>query len=109
MIRLGRENVSVDPSVEGSTIGFVQNRESEVRSEMTILTSRHLAEQVVDALGPESFLSSGSGSGAAGLFGLLSSLRLGSVADDRDQAVKTFTENLTVEAERRTNVIHVYF
>lgn len=109
LIRLGRENVSVDPSVEGTAIGFVHDRESEVRSEITILTSRPLAELVVDALGPEFFLGPDTGSGTAIALGFLEALRAGSPSDDRGRAVKKFADNLTVEAERRTNVIHVYF
>ena len=57
MLRLGRENVTLDPTVPaGPLISVAQNRESELKSEIEILTSRDLIEKVVDAIGPAKFL-----------------------------------------------------
>jgi len=56
LIRLGRENLSVDPSVSGPTLYSSRDRVNEVNSELAILGSRALAEQVVDTLGAETFL-----------------------------------------------------
>lgn len=50
LLRLGRENLSVDPAVTGPTLGALSNRDAEGKTELAILTSRRLAENVVDAL-----------------------------------------------------------
>ena len=58
LVRLGRENVSLDPTAAtGQTVNLSQNRENEIKSEMEILTSQALAEMVVDTIGYEAFLS----------------------------------------------------
>lgn len=57
MIRIGRENVSLDPTATtGQVISIGQSRDSEINSELEILKSRELAGKVVDALGSKSFL-----------------------------------------------------
>jgi uncharacterized protein involved in exopolysaccharide biosynthesis len=56
LIRIGRESLSVDPSVSGPTLYSSRDRENEVNSELSILTSRAIAEQVVQRLGAEVFL-----------------------------------------------------
>ena len=57
LVRIGRENVSLDPTATtGQIISIGQSRESEINSELEILKSRELAEKVVDAMGPKAFL-----------------------------------------------------
>lgn len=51
-IQLGRESISVDPSVVGPMAGVRSDRQSELNSEVSALKSRLLAEQTVDDLGP---------------------------------------------------------
>lgn len=51
LIRLGRENFPGDPSVPGAMVNVTQDRTSEVKSEVAILSSHYLAEKVVDAIG----------------------------------------------------------
>jgi len=47
LVRLGRENVSLDPTATtGQVISIGQSRESEMNSEMEILKSRELAEHI---------------------------------------------------------------
>ena len=58
LIKIGRENVSLDPSVSGPIVGMQQSRENEVKSELAILTSRYLAERVVETVGAEALLGS---------------------------------------------------
>lgn len=58
LVRLGRENVSLPPTAAtGQMLNISQTRENEIKTEMEILTSRGLAEKVVDAIGYKSFLS----------------------------------------------------
>ena len=71
LVRLGRENVALDPV---TTLGHEQmvsvpsSRESEINSVVEELNSRYLIEKVVDAVGPETILdptASGSASESA--------------------------------------------
>ncbi|MHC4752286.1 MAG: GumC family protein [Planctomycetota bacterium] len=53
MLRLGRESVTLDPTVTtGQIIPVGRSRESEIISELEILKSRILLEKVVDTIGP---------------------------------------------------------
>lgn len=59
LVRLGRENVSLDPTATtGPVITLGQQRENEIKSELEILNSKELVEKVVDAIGPQAFLES---------------------------------------------------
>ncbi len=61
-VRLGRENVRLDPTTtmgQASMISIPNSRESEIKSIVEILKSRAIAEKVVDALGPERILGEG--------------------------------------------------
>jgi uncharacterized protein involved in exopolysaccharide biosynthesis len=58
-VRLGRENVRLDPTATlGQTpvMTIPESRESEINSVVEILKSRAMAEKVVDAIGPEVIL-----------------------------------------------------
>jgi uncharacterized protein involved in exopolysaccharide biosynthesis len=66
LVRLGKESVGLDPTASmGHTIGVEGNRENEINSEIEILSSRVLFEDVVNRLGHETILTSGAGSGGA--------------------------------------------
>jgi len=107
LIRRGREDVSVDPSVEGTSVALVQNLESEVHSELAILKSQQLAEQVVNKIGASAFLAH-SGE-RVGLRWLLSMGRFSSEQRSFERTVKAFVENLAVEVERKSRIITVSF
>ena len=63
LMRLGRESVSLDPTATtGKTVAVSQNRESQINSEIEILKSRELVEQVVTELERESAQDSSEGS-----------------------------------------------
>ncbi|HQH70867.1 MAG TPA: Wzz/FepE/Etk N-terminal domain-containing protein, partial [bacterium] len=63
LIRLGRENMAVDPGVVGPALQLVQDRENQVNSELSILRSRSIAEKVVDKIGEQAFVPPASGMG----------------------------------------------
>lgn len=53
LVKLGRENVTLDPTVTmGEFVSVNMDRDSEVNSEIEILNSSELAEKVVDVIGP---------------------------------------------------------
>ena len=96
LIRVGRESLSMDPSVLGPTIGLSQNRENEINSELGILTSSFLAGVVVDEIGPDLIL------------GRRQSDRESS-PDVRVEAMDAFSENLDVTVEERSHIINLTF
>ena len=54
LLRLGRENVAIDPTAATGEVLHVQtNRDSEMKSILGILSSREIAKDVVGALGAE--------------------------------------------------------
>ena len=56
LIRVGRETVSMDPSVLGPAMNVMQERSNEINSEIGILTSPYLIEQVVTDVGIAEFV-----------------------------------------------------
>jgi len=57
-VRLGKESVSLDPTATlGQTVAVNESRESEINSEIEMLRSRVLLEDVVEHLGPDKVLS----------------------------------------------------
>jgi uncharacterized protein involved in exopolysaccharide biosynthesis len=59
LMRLGRENVTVDPTAtagQAPVVAVPQSRENEINSAIEVLRSRTLAEKVVTALGPRVIL-----------------------------------------------------
>jgi capsular exopolysaccharide synthesis family protein len=102
LVRMGRESVTLDPTATSS--GQVLNtisarRESEVKSELEILKSRDLAEKLVDALGPETFVSGSFRS----VFGGEDQQK------KRDAAVRSLMKNWNFIAEKDSNIINATF
>jgi polysaccharide biosynthesis protein PslE len=138
LVRLGRENVTLDPTAtvgRDAVVNVPEGREQEINSVVEVFKSRVLIEQAVDALGPAAILQSRdepdgldtsantdtadawfaaarrhivAGAAAAKNW-------LGQVADssqppdEREQAVETFSRNLKVEAVRKSSVVEVTY
>lgn len=135
LIRLGRENLSVDPTVSGPTLYPSRDRVSEVNSEVSILHSRAIAEKVVDKLGTAVFLEKpdealdvqppvASMKGAQqdlrtfrremreaeeSGHGLLVALDLKTALTPREQAIKAVMKNVDVGVESKTDIINVTY
>jgi uncharacterized protein involved in exopolysaccharide biosynthesis len=128
MVRVGRESLALDPTVAGPTVALSQSRESEVNSELSIIKSRLLAEQVVDKITPEVFLAGGSnGPGAdtdqnilqsaVSLMGgawrkmatLIVEEEIPSVAAKKERAIKKLIANLNVAVEEKSHVITISY
>lgn len=122
LIRIGRENLSVDPSVvAGPTMGVSQNRENELNSELTILTSRFLAEQVIDTVGETALQEKPHELTAKEQvfqimqkvknlpMTLLASINPQPPLPPRDDAVNALLRGTSVELEKKTNIISVKF
>jgi uncharacterized protein involved in exopolysaccharide biosynthesis len=134
MVRIGRENVSLDPTATtGQVISIGQSRESEINSELEILKSRELALRIVDAIGPQVFLkppdeesaaqvsSTGTnrdrirdlqerlGEAMGKLSNLLEDLGLATSLSDREKAVINFRKNLEIEVQKNNNILSLTY
>lgn len=136
MVLVGRESVSLDPTATtGRTISVPsQDRESEINSELEILSSRELLEKVVAAIGTEAILygaeektSTAQGSLTARLrgavkgivrlpFAWLAGILPGRSASDplasikqNESAVALLRKNLHIEATKKSNIITISY
>lgn len=134
-LRLGRENVALDPTVTLSpetVVAIPQSRENELNSVAEILRSRVFLEEVVDAVGPEKILGPQAAKEADVLpgsqFAAVNGQRRGEVTQPtngaakwwqtltpgtvmtaRERAVLQVTEQLGVEPMRRSDLILVTY
>lgn len=97
MLKIGRQDVSVDASVVGPTMNISRTRESEINSELSILSSRDVVEQVVDALGPNVVLDDDY------------SAKGEEIGIRHRMAVNNIEKNLKVASEKKSNNITVQF
>ncbi|MFO7606539.1 MAG: GNVR domain-containing protein [Desulfurivibrionaceae bacterium] len=129
LIRLGRESLALDPTVGGQTVSLSQSRQNEVNSELAIIKSRLLAEQVVDVITPEVFLAGGGNNPgdadtdqnflrAAASFNRSFWLKMTTpfieeeepaVATKKERAVNRLVANLNVAVEQNSHVIMISF
>lgn len=130
MVRLGRESVTLDPTATtGQIIPITQSRESEVQAELEILKSREIAEQVVDAIGPEVFLKRPAkerpaeeatdrsiqsikqwiGDTSGKLRDWLHKRDVLKPVADRDKAVLIVMENMKIETQKGSTTISVFY
>lgn len=128
LIRVGRESLALDPTVDGPTVSLSQSRESEVNSELPIIKSRLLAEQVVDKITPEVFLAGGDNvpggdaeqnffraavsfnqSAWRKLTGLFGDEEEPAAATVKEKAINRLVANLNVAVEQNSHVITISF
>ena len=116
-IQLGRENMSLDPSVVGPTASVRPDRESELNSEVAALKSRVLGEQTVDGIGPRAILNMPENESAPSYYSQLK-IFVKSFFPKFDQkpplplsevAVDKVMKNLTVVAAKQSHVIDLTF
>lgn len=109
-VRLGRENVTVDPTAsmgQGPIVAVPHSRESEINTTVELLLSRVLAEAVVDGLGPGKVLPPGEviSPGKVQTEKRPEETGPGAAVDDRERAVEWIEKHLGVESVRRSNVV----
>jgi uncharacterized protein involved in exopolysaccharide biosynthesis len=114
-VRMGRESVSLDPTVTTSPfVGMPDTRESEVFAVEELLTSRSLADKIVDQFGPEVILERDPTKPCLCLGERLSWLNGWNLNPFRvyslhDKAVKAFQENLRVSSASKTSVVSLSY
>jgi uncharacterized protein involved in exopolysaccharide biosynthesis len=130
MVRIGKENVSLDPTATtGQTISIGQSRESDINSELEILRSRELALKVVDELRPETFLERPDEAPLGVSFpqdklrewrrnirglgkqveGILLGVDILQPLDEREKAVIKLQKGLEIETQKNTNILFLAY
>jgi polysaccharide biosynthesis protein PslE len=110
LVRLGRENMALDPTATlGATplVGVQQSREMELNSDIDILKSRVLIEKVVDAIGPPKILDREEALSETSKPEDVSPEE--ATADAREQAIRVATRSLNVESVRKSAVIQISY
>jgi uncharacterized protein involved in exopolysaccharide biosynthesis len=116
-LRLGRENVSLDPTATtGTTLQVQETRETQVNSTRDMLLSRSLLEEVVEKLTPETILkgkdpSEDGTSIAARVSAWLQWIPkpgFSSSIGPAEQAVAKLEKSITVKTNRNSSVIDVH-
>jgi len=106
LFRIGRESLNLDPTLTQDVAPMIsvgQTRDAEIQSNMEILKSKGLAEEVVAHFGPAAFLDPNPESYAKELASLPEADRNKAT----ELAVKTFLEDLKVEISDKSNIISV--
>jgi polysaccharide biosynthesis protein PslE len=105
LVKIGRENLYV-PALPSSGPIINLNQDEQIHTEIEILTSLHIAQKVVESVGP---LALYPGLGDAG--GLVSGLFSGARAHQApmEKAVLAFQKDLTVERIKKSNVIEARY
>jgi len=113
-IQLGRENVSLDPSVVGPVAAVRSDRESDFNSEVSAFKSRMLIEQAVAELGPLNILNPGEprskeDRSSFSLSRLLVNLGVKSSVPKAEIAAEKISKNLSIGAEKQTHIISLSY
>ncbi len=134
LMRLGRENLPADPSIEGAIVNVNQERTSEVKTVLAILESHYLAEQIVDHIGEGWILDRPNLRRNTelpieekidkGIIGMAKRLVRGATDQARDllvlvklredlapheEAIKRVKKSLAVEVEKQTNIANLAY
>ncbi|MCC7086834.1 MAG: hypothetical protein IT427_17690 [Pirellulales bacterium] len=110
LVRLGRENMALDPTATlGATplVGVQPSRETELNSDIDILKSRFLIEKVVDFIGPARILDGDEPATKAGA--TADELSPEESASERMQAIRLAMRALNVEAVRKSAVLQITY
>lgn len=116
-MRLGRENVTVDPTAtlgQAPLVAIPASRENEINSIIEMLRGRALLEKVVDKIGPAAVLgqvaiSPSEADGHPGRATEAPAAAPSRVVDDRYRAVVYLAKHLEVEPVKKSNIIYISY
>lgn len=122
-VRLGRENVRLDPTAtfgQAAVMTIPNSRESEINTAVEILKSRALAEKVVAALGPDLILqeqasavgpsSEGSSSGGSPSWrDTLIKLRVSTPVSSQERAIDKLRQNFLAQTFSKTDLLSISY
>jgi len=109
LVRLGRENVTVDPTAtagQAPVVSVPQSRENEINSAIQVVKSRFIAEKVVDALGAAVILDKASLPAASGKQ-TAGHASPDATPEERYRAVRRVMNSLSVEAVKKSDIIQI--
>jgi uncharacterized protein involved in exopolysaccharide biosynthesis len=112
-VRLGKESVGLDPTATISqTVTAQTNRENEIESEMEILRSRALLEEVVDRLGPDYVMNGAKKKSGNWMNVVLAPVHvartwLSGEISPKEAAVAKLSKMLKITSPRKSNIIIV--
>ena len=117
MLRLGRENATLDPTAAGGqTVAISHTRRDEINSELEIFRNRETVERIVDALTPEAILNHHRAKASPPAPNALGrSIRKVAafagkkVLPARDEAILEIVRNLKISSPKESNIIAVAF
>jgi polysaccharide biosynthesis protein PslE len=118
LLKLGRENVAVDPTVTtaGDLVSIHRTYEGEINSTINTMASREILEMVVDEVGVDAILrgSEEKSSKKSGLLSQVKSTVKGWIEEldpieDRERAIITLQENLVIKAAKESSVVDVTY
>ncbi len=112
-VRLGKESVGLDPTATMSeTISVNESRESEINSELEILRSRALLEDVVAQLGAEDILSGGKKKEGSWVDVAMTPVRAASTwiigeISTEERAISKLAKSVTFSSPRKSSILIV--
>jgi uncharacterized protein involved in exopolysaccharide biosynthesis/Mrp family chromosome partitioning ATPase len=117
MLRLGRENATLDPTAAGGqTVAISQTRRDEINSELEIFRNREAVERIVDAVSPETILAHRRAKASPPAPNALgrSIRKVAAFAGKRDlpardEAILEIVRNLKISSPKESNIIAVAF
>ena len=111
-VRLGRESVSLDPTVATNQMVAVNEpRENEINSVFELLKSRAVLSGVVDAMGAKLVLGEGDNlkEGEMQTASVLPALNLFQPYSIEDAALKHLSKNLNIKAVKKSKIINISY
>jgi uncharacterized protein involved in exopolysaccharide biosynthesis len=112
-LRLGKESVGLDPTATlGHRVAAQTSRENEIETELEILRSRTLLEDVVARLGAEYVLVGNKGEKSGWMSTVLAPLRSAKAwligeTSPAEEAVAKLSKAIDIRSPRRSSIIHV--
>ena len=118
LLKLGRENVSVDPTVTttGDLVSLHRTYEGEINTALNTMASREILEALVDQVGAEAILRGSLEQGVEkkGLLSQLKSIPIGWMArldpvDDCELAILMLQDDLVIKAAKESSVVDISY
>ena len=114
-VRMGKESVALDPTANlGQTVAMNESRESEINSELEILRSRVLLQDVVEELGADYVLRGPRGEGFSVVSALMAPLSLLQSAlnslsgiSNEERAIWKLEHSIVAKPPKKSNVISI--
>ena len=118
LLKLGRENVALDPTVTttGDLVSLHRTYEGEINTALQTMASREILEMVVEEVGQAAILrgSLDDAKKSGGLLSRITSIPKGVIAsldpiDDQERAILALQEDLAIDAAKESSVVDITY